>query len=118
MKRLVLSVCIFSFILLASIGGIVAFRHTTAKLCDLIDDCHSVNDSQNLEKLTDYWDNYYLYASLMTHSNLLEDMAVSVSRLDVLSQKNISDFESELDGLHYRAYLLYDEQFPHFRNIF
>ena len=71
-----------------------------------------------MERLQDYWGEYYVKVSFLTRSSTLDDISYSVAKLEPLLDEESEEFVSELRSIRFWAFLVYESQIPHFRSVF
>jgi hypothetical protein len=104
--------------------SLLALKRETETLYAHIDRCleyyflDSSETEREIESLEDYWGEYYVRASFLTRSAVLDDISFSVARLKGLYEDGNAEFVTELNGIRYRAFLVYESQVPHFRSVF
>jgi hypothetical protein len=124
LKRITLCIAILAVIVAVSAGSLFMLGRVSDGLYRRIDSClesyySDSNDiGEQIEALEDYWGEYYVKASFLTRSAVLDDISCSVARLEPLLDVQGEEFVSELNSIRYRAYLVYESQVPHLRSVF
>ncbi len=125
MKRLYICIALVSAMAAASVISLIMLKNAGSKLLGQIDrcleDCTGGDEDElekELEKLDEYWGDYYVKASFITRSSSLDDISGSVARLRSLLKVSPDDFAAEINSVRYRVELLYESQIPHWRSVF
>ena len=124
MKRLYICIVIFLAVIVSSWLSLWALKESTEQLKSAASACITSydNDSPMLRKdiyeLEQCWESYYNRVSFLTRSTSLEELAVSVSRLNDLLENQGGDFKSELNAIIYRCDVLYTDQLPLPQSVF
>lgn len=124
MKRLYMCIGIFLLIILSSWASLNELKRSTRQLEEKAFACieayeqNSSDTEQKISELKRYWKRYYRKVSFITRSSSLEELAVSVSRLDDLTDNTGGDLCSELKAIIYRANVIYDSQRPVAYSVF
>lgn len=124
MRRLYICLAIFFAIVASSWFSLVSLKSATKELEKRAAECIAAYDNDDadihdkLKELDICWVNYYKKVSFLTRSSSLEELAVSVSRLDDLLENKGGDFKSELNAVIYRAEVLYENQLPLPESVF
>lgn len=124
MKRIILCCGIFAALIALSCGSLYMLKRCNSGLYERIDDCMAQYEAgsdgvyESVERLQDYWGEYYVKVSFLTRSSTLDDISYSVAKLEPLLDDESEEFVSELRSIRFWAFLVYESQIPHFRSVF
>ena len=118
MKRLFICAGIFLFVMLSSWMSLRSLEKVTKELDSAALACIESYDKDDgrlydrLDELMTCWEAYNKKVSFITRSSSLEELAVSVSRLNDLVDNQGGDFRSQLNAIIFRADVIYENQRP------
>ncbi|MCR5142360.1 MAG: DUF4363 family protein [Ruminococcus sp.] len=123
MRRLYICLAIISAVVVLSRLSLLSMKRSTEALDAAALACIASCDNDDgmifdrISELMICWEDYYKKVSVITRSSSLEELAVSVSRLNYLAASNEGDLRSELSAIIYRADIIYENQRPVLQSI-
>ena len=124
MKRLFICSAIFAAVIVSSWLSLYSMKDATEQLDSAALACIRSYDTDDgklfdrIDELMACWGSYNRRVSFITRSSSLEELAVSVSRLNDLVDNQGGDFRSELNAIIFRANVIYENQRPTAQSVF
>ncbi len=125
MKRFVISLTILALIISGSIYSLYVFDKKNDEITDRIDHIQTLykqnktdEAEEELTRLDRFWDEYYNFASFIIQSTKLEDISLSMSKLEYLLKMDSDEFLSECESIKYGIKIIYDSEYPHIHSVF
>ncbi|MCC8191735.1 MAG: DUF4363 family protein [Ruminococcus sp.] len=125
MKRFVISVILLAAIIFGSITSLFVFDRKNDEMTERISYIQTLykqnktdEAEEELARLDRFWNEYYNFMSFIVQSTKLEEISLSVSKLEYLLKMDSEEFLSECDSIKYGIQMIYDSEFPYLHSIF
>ncbi len=124
MKRFIFSCCFIVIIIIFAVFELHQVKEYNDTLIKKIDTAQELLENNKtddaLKKVEDikrFWNKYYIKMSFIVQSSKLNEISVSVSKLDSLLKSESDEFDSECEYIEFSLRLIYDSQFPSLHSI-
>lgn len=124
MKRVVISFCLLSAIVIYSFTGTFFIRKENNRLISLLDEIQVCYESKDINgalikanELDKEWELYERKMSMIVRDEKLNNLGMAVARITPYISNENEEFNAELKNIYHQIYMIYHSEFPAWHKI-